>query len=414
LEELNRRDIESFWKKESSDFCEACSLFDLEEECVLCQSCESIQSVAKRKFAKEVENYDPTLGYFVDTLKGYDKRYCSNSTAGGLATGVLSILLEESLVDVVISVVFDEVNQEFKYTSISDVDDLKQQQRSVYTPVGAQGVIDLIRNEDARYAVTGVPALIQYLEHLKQYDETVKERLVFTLGLVSGGYKTKNYELYLSEKAKAPINSVAEYVSFRDKKKGYPYNGANYFFTKRSLGQSYQVRSGEIKYNWPFGLLKEFSSDFCGDPFNCCADITVMDGWLDDFELSEGVTLSIVRNKTLLNAINNAKGNIVIEHIDPELILKSQAGGTRHKTSGLAARIRLYKIFGNKLPRRIGNIDHEYGLIDFIEQFLRLRSSFASRKTYKKYGDAKKLERAVSRYALPLRIINKIKHAFRK
>lgn len=406
---MNKKN-ESFWNKESHHFCEACSTFSLKNNCELCVNSVNWEDISKKKFSNKKLNQHLDLGYFYDCLVLKDNRYIESSTAGGFTTGLLNELLSNNHVDAILAPFYDSLSQSFKYGCFNSTSDLNMQQRSIYTALNFQDALDIIESRNQRYAITGIPTAIQYIEYLKSKSDIYKKRISFTIGLVSGGYKVKGYEEFLSEKAGAPELGKWNYVSFRDKKSNFPYSGQNYFFVKKSFDsdKEYSIRSGEIKYNWPYGLLKEFSSDFCGDTFNICSDITVMDAWLPKYTETEGRTISVVRNKKLLKIINNANFNA--EAITEDEVIQSQAGGLRHKTNGFSARTKLYNLFGSKVPERFNRISNPYTFVDIFEQFLRLRVSWVSRVMYKKYGDAKKLEKSISRYVLPLRIINKLKH----
>lgn len=399
---------ESFWRKDAYNFCEACSTFSLTNNCELCEDSVNWADIEKTKFCNETPKKHTDLGNYYECLVLKDDRYIEHSTAGGFTTGLLNELISNGHVDAIISPFFDRQSQSFKYGCFENVDDLPIQQRSIYTALNFQDALDIIDSKNQKYAITGIPTAIQYIEHLKTKNETYKKRVAFTIGLVSGGYKVKNYEEYLSEKARAPIVEKWNYVSFRDKKTNYSYSGQNYFFVKKSSNKEYSLRSGQIRYNWPYGLLKEFSSDFCGDTFNICSDVTVMDAWLPRFSETAGRTISIVRNKAILKVIN--KANFDAKVITENEVVESQAGGLRHKTIGFTARIKIYTLLGSKVPDRLKRISHSYTFVDIIEHFLRLRVSWLSRVTYKKYGDAKKLEKSISRYVIPLKLINKLKH----
>ena len=148
-----------------------------------------------------------------------DDRYIESSTAGGFATGLLHELLSKKHVDAIISPFFDSQSQSFKYGCFENVNHLELQQRSIYTALNFQDALDIIESKNQRYAITGIPTAIQYIEYLKLKNNIYNQRVVFTIGLVSGGYKVKGYEEYLSEKAGAPAKGRWDYVSFRDKKK---------------------------------------------------------------------------------------------------------------------------------------------------------------------------------------------------
>ncbi|CAI8157180.1 MAG: Uncharacterised protein [Formosa sp. Hel3_A1_48] len=401
--------MESFFKKKSTDFCESCATFSMQESCILCSNDQTPFEMASIKYSSEKINYSDDLGFYTDLFSGYSEKYKKKSTAGGLATLILEELLNKIEVDAVIAPVYSIKENMFKYELIKDASLLTSQQRSVYTKLDVSRALKLVESFDGTVAITGIPATVQYIEALKQRDTLYRDKIKFTIGLVSGGYKTNLYETYLSEKAGAPDERIWDYVSFRDKKLNYPYNGQNYFFVKKRMGNEYSCRSGDIKYNWQYGVLKEFSSDFCSDTFNVVADVTVMDAWLPKFETSDGRTLVVSRSTKISNILQNSN-DANIEEISSDEIIASQMGGLRHKTRGLSARISLYKKFGNDLPARLLKLPIIHKKIDLLEQFLRLYVSYLSRVKYRKYGDALRLENSMKRYSFPLKVVNRIKH----
>ena len=401
--------MERVFKKKSSDFCEACSLFELDNRtCSLCENDVVLKELEARKFDNQNLQYDDVIGFYTKTIFGYDEHYREQSTAGGLATGLIHSLLSSGNIDAVISPVYDVEARIFRYKKIEKVEDLSIQQRSVYTSVNVQELIDIVNTNEGRFAVTGIPATVQLLQFMKENDEILNARIVYLVGLVSGGYKTKSYISYLNEKSSVPRDFKPNYVSFRDKKHGQPYTSSSYYYVTKNKKNSYSLKAGDVPYNWPYGFLKEFSSEFCYDTFNNCADITVMDAWLGEFEKTKGVTLAIIRNTNLVSVLSQRK-ELIIKSIEKNMVIESQAGGLRHKTQGYNARIFLYKLFGNNIPSRLLKVSSTPKLLDIIEQFLRLRVSYVSRVSYKRHGDVNKVETAMKKYAFPLKLINRIK-----
>ena len=102
-------------------------------------------------------------GYFSDCYVGHaesDLRMCR--TSGGLGTWFLLKLLEEGVVDKVVSVVAHHDPQKlFKFAVLDSADAVKQAARSTYYPVEMSEVLQYIWREDARYAVTGLPCFLK-------------------------------------------------------------------------------------------------------------------------------------------------------------------------------------------------------------------------------------------------------------
>ena len=101
-----------------------------------------------------------------------------------------------------------------------------------------------------------------------------------------------------------------------------------------------------------------------------------MDAWLPKFTETSGRTIAVVRNNDLLKIVKNANFNAKL--IAKEEVIESQAGGLRHKTNGFMSRVKLYTLFGSKVPERFKRISKPHSFVDMIEQFLRLRVSWLS------------------------------------
>ncbi len=409
---------EKFLKKDPKDFCEGCSdlgIYDtILDGCNVCKG-PKLNLIAQNKFGQDPNlNFDSRIGYYHKCIEATSKMYNEKSSAGGLATSLLMFLLESKAVDYILSVSFDKGTQRFIYSKFQSTSDLVKQQRSAYFPVNLSSAFNIINQSEGTCAITGIPTAIKAIELKKNSDTEFNRKVKYTIGLVSGGIKIESYTDYLCRKSGKSDGLIdIEYLSYRDKPESGHYWGNNYFFKAKTSNTTYQLKSDKLKLNWPSGLLKSFASDFCDDTFNITSDITIMDGWLPKYKNTRGVSLAIIRDLSLSNSLEE-NFDLVFKVIDKEDIVKSQIGGFRHKTDGLKARVLLFKYFGNKVPENLEIVDKPVSIIIFLEQLLRLRSSYISRVSYAKTNSYKYLDKKLQIYIFLLRVVNKIKHTLLK
>jgi len=94
--------------------------------------------------------------------------------------------------------------------------------------------------------------------------------------------------------------------------------------------------------NWGYGFFKYKACDYCDDIVGETADISIGDAWLPEYvHDSAGTSVLVVRNKQIGCLLHEAaeQDKISLEHLDPQRVVESQAGGYRHRREGLAYRL---------------------------------------------------------------------------
>lgn len=399
-------------KYDNTIFCESCSvLMAVEQPCNFCKANITTSELSEKTFSEQSLKYHPSIGYYDKCFSSISENYQQSSTAGGFTTEFLSEVLKKKIVSTVVSVQFDEASKLFKYEKFYKFSELYKQQRSVYVPVSISGLVSKIEKIKGRVCIVAIPSVVKHIKTSELLRKKFQKDEIIMIGLVSGGYKEPRYINYLVEKSGNTFPGEYSEISFRDKRKNFPYNGQNYFFRMTCDDADIELRSGDIPYNWQYGLLKFLPSDFCDDTFNICADITVMDAWLPEFEQSFGATLLICRKKEF-TAFIEQNYLFKAKEISSEKIVSSQSGGLRHKTTGLSARVFLMRCLGKKLPERFDKLEHSFSLIQLIDQSIRMLASYSTRKNFQKIGDAMKMERKLNKYVFLLRCINFLKRKF--
>lgn len=296
------------------------------------------------------------LGRYLKTYAGFvkdeEERRCSSS--GGLGSWILEELLTQGLIDGVAHVGISNEGALFKYKISRSVSDIKSAKKTKYYSTEISEIISEIRSTPGRYAITGVPCFIKSIQLLRQNDPILKDRIIFTIGLVCGHMKTHAYSEWLAWEAGVPPGSKYS-IDYRHKNLNQPAN--NYSTLISSQSGEKIINNTDIPLNkWGYGLFKPNACEYCDDVFSETADICIGDAWLPQYVNDPlGTNIVVVRNPVLMNIFNNQYSSpqkAHIENLDPELLVTSQLGGIRHRTEGLAHRL-TYREVPNGLKKRI-------------------------------------------------------------
>lgn len=290
------------------------------------------------KKAKYLGRY---LQTFAGSVEDADRR--SRASSGGIGRWLLAELLERGMVDAVV-----QVNENpngagqplFRYDVVRDAPGLLSAARSAYYPTSLDEVLAVMAQQPGRYAITGVPCFIKALRLLCLEDESLRKRIVYTIGIVCGHMKSEAYAEMIAWQLGIPPGTLEE-IDFRGKTEGKRASIKNNIvrsgttarsaFTKDLFGTSYSL-----------GFFKPKACDFCDDVLAETADVSIGDAWLPQYvNDSRGTSIVVVRNPDLLSLLESgaAAGQLKLDAIPPSEIVKSQQGGLRHRNEGLAYRL---------------------------------------------------------------------------
>ena len=144
----------------------------------------------------------------------------AQSSSGGLAKWILKRLLEERHVDYVVQV-FEQGaaasgGQLYGYDIVATMDDVSLGARSAYYPVEMSGVLKRILETPGRYAITGVPCFVKALRNLCRENQILRDRIVFTVGVICGHLKSTDYGSMIGWQLGVPPKELAS-IDFRVK-----------------------------------------------------------------------------------------------------------------------------------------------------------------------------------------------------
>ena len=266
------------------------------DKCTLCMdSCPFVsenpneKELAKKLFEKEENSiFHKDLGYFVNTYEVHKKDINERlkSASGGAGHSILKNLLEQKLVDTILTVESNnDPDKLFKFSSFKEVKELEKIRSSIYYPTEMSEVLDFVMKNDGRYAITTLPCFAKAIRLAQEKNSKLRKRIKFIIGLVCGQMKSKEFTHTL---AKSLIGTDRlESIKYRVKDESQP--ASNFSFEFRGIQNKQQERiSWTSKMDGPAKLWgsRAFTPNACNsctDVFAHCADIVLMDAWLPEY-----------------------------------------------------------------------------------------------------------------------------------
>jgi coenzyme F420 hydrogenase subunit beta len=299
-------------------------------------------------FFGDIKTKDAKIGRYIECFAGYvnEGAFREKGSSGGFGKWLGYTLLKENLVDFFVQVYSNQTNDPgkplFEYKIVSDKDTVVSGSKSSYYPVTLIDIINIIKEREGRYAITGVPCFIKALRLLSLENEVVKTRIKYTIGIICGGMKSANQSKMIGwQLGVNPENLVA--IDFRRKHKNKPAGFKIYqVWSNTDITERYKDAGEIYGTDWGSGYFKPYVCDYCDDVVGETADISLGDCWLPQFESDpDGTSIIIVRNTDILDLLQRSFGNkqISLQKLSPSDVEKSQEGGFRHRREALSFRI---------------------------------------------------------------------------
>ncbi|WP_378180226.1 Coenzyme F420 hydrogenase/dehydrogenase, beta subunit C-terminal domain [Aquimarina sp. SS2-1] len=316
------------------------------------------------KYFSEIKDItkDNELGYYLNSYAGYvdEGSFREAGSSGGGVSWLLSILMEENLIDAVIHV--KEANSKddtiFEFAISENLLEMRKGAKSRYYPVEMSEVMKKIKNTDKRYAIVGVPCFIKAARNLSENDKEIKKRIVYYIGIVCGHLKSKNFtSLFAWQQGIHPKDVIN--IDFRHK---VPSSSAALYAIKitykkgdKILQKVSKTASELYGTDWGLGFFKYKACDYCDDVLAETSDVVFGDAWAAKYRKDwKGSNLVLTRNETIdsliKKGINDKK--LQFDVIDKDIVMASQGGSFRHRRKGLAYRLHKLRQEGIWAPQK--------------------------------------------------------------
>ncbi len=322
---------------------------------------------------KDLPNYIEDFGKFLQTYE-FSKLNLEEklqSASGGAGDYILTKLLELNLVDKIIAVKSNfDPNKLFKFAVFDDFEELKKARSSAYYPVSMDEICEFILKNDFRYVITALPCFAKALRNLQNINKKAKNRIKFIIGLVCGQQKSKKFTNFLAN-LNFKEEKTLKKVNFRKKQKDKLASNFAFEFIFADEFKFIDERKKSPAMFWSSRAFTPYACNNCFDIFAKCADVTLMDAWLEDkIKDYSGHSLIISRNKKIDEILKKCDENEVFcKEISPNLVLKSQIAVLKEKRMFyFKSRFNFLKILKVRLKKQIQKSSFE----DEKEIFLNL------------------------------------------
>ncbi len=306
-------------------------------------------------FLNKAPNYHPKIGKYYGLYAGYSSEFRMSSSSGGIATYVLTQLLDQKIVDYVFSVK-ESSNQDshYEYAISKTKDELIAGSKTRYYPVTLATVFSEIDKIDGNIAIVGVGCFIKAIRLAQYSDPELKMKIKFLVGIICGGVKSRFFTEYLANKAGVPTDLYYK-PDFRIKDINSTASDYSFGCFNKRTNEFKSIKMRTVGDMWGTGLFKNNACDFCDDVTTELADISLGDAWLSPYIKEGQGTNVIVSRSTLAEKIINHGINsrmLRINNLQESLFLASQQGSFNHRHNGLKYRINKSRKKGLVIPEK--------------------------------------------------------------
>ncbi len=370
------------------------------------------ENVIASQFLDNTKRINEYLGNYTELFAGHSLEHRKSASSGGIATWLLSELLNRGIVDGVICVRAGQ-EQKFEYCFIEDVNGLVNSSKTRYYPITLKDMLDLVDSKGGRYAFTGLPCFIKSIRLRQSYDESFNKKVVFTVGIFCGGYKNKSFTDYLISKCGGD-SDAASLVNYRHKAEEGQASNYSFSFldTEKSKQKSIEMR--KVGDMWGTGLFKPLACDYCDDLCSELADISLGDAWIPPYNDSpEGTNIIITRSDLAQELIEKgiSQGELSLDIISEAQACLSQKGNITHRRKGLSHRLAVHQ--GERvIMKRIGK-KRSFNIFFCLVQAQRSKVRMLSHKIWRMHQNHIGFDQDMSLDLKKLRLLTRLNHLTR-
>lgn len=183
----------------------------------------------------------------------------------------------------------------FKFSVIKNAGELARARSSAYYPLTLEAVLKEMSRREGRYAISALPCFAKALRLAASKNPRLKSRISFIVGLVCGQGKGAGFTHKLADLAFKESKQLAA-VNYRYKIAGKSAMSFGFKFRAADGSEAIDDRSSSAFAYWSSRAFTPLACNACTDVFAKCADVVLMDAWLQS-EISEwrGTSLVITR-----------------------------------------------------------------------------------------------------------------------
>lgn len=365
-------------------------------------------------FLKDAPLHHPKIGKYFNTYVGYSPEFRLTSSSGGLASYITKELLNRRIADRVYSVRETTAGKNhFEYGAITSSECVSDFSQTKYYPVTMADFFKDLSSSNKKVAVVGIACFIKAIRLYQYYHPEVKDKIVFLIGIICGGMKSRFFSEYLSAKT-GITNNTFSHPQFRIK--NFKSTASDY--TYGCIDHNGKFRSIKMQLvgdMWGTGMFKNNACDFCDDVTTELADISLGDAWLDPYNKDgRGTNVIVTRSRMAEDLIKEGitSKKISIEYLPLATFLFSQQGSFNHRHKALGYRIKKAKQQGARIStKRHDNekLSWDFKLVQKKRMIIRKQSLLLWKKT--KSIDC--FEREMKKYLYRLRWATRIYHYLR-
>jgi len=364
-------------------------------------------------FLKEAPNSHPQVGKYFNTYAGYSEQFRLTSSSGGMATYFLSELFEQKMIDAVIAV-GEGKNEHYEYKLVKSKNGLLGLSKTKYYPISMAKALQELKNFDGKVAVVGIGCFIKSVRLLQHYYPELRKKIVFTIGIICGGLKSKYFAEYLAGKAGVENRTFTK-PQFRIK--DYKSDAGDYSFgCLDAAGVEKKVRMKTLGDMWGTGMFKCNACDFCDDVTTELADVSLGDAWIVPYQLDGRgtntiITRSLLAEEIIRNGIKQKK--LVADEISEESLISTQKGSFRHRQNALKYRIKLAKAEGFIIPPKRHD-NHKISLVYSLVQYYRMIVRKKSNNLWVYQTSTENYETQLDKYKKRLKSVTTMHHNYER
>ena len=300
------------------------------------------------KLFPESTNHHNYIGSYESIFIGFatDEEVRRNAASGGILSAILIYLLNEKLVDGVITTRMSKTKPWLTEPFIAKTrNEVLEAAQSKYIITSVNEILVESSGFKGKLAYIGLPSQVHSIRKLQESDHPFVQNIHFIFGPFYGN------TLYFSS-VRSFLRSHGE-KDYREIKNLWFRHGEwpGNMRVEMKSGKSFELKKFHANYLIPFHILK--NSLYCTDFTNEFTDISGGDAWAPVYEeRGKGFSLVIARSRqgrTLLEEMSE-KGLISLKPIDTEEAIRMHSHGYDFKKRGSFIRIRMRKWSGKDVP----------------------------------------------------------------